>query len=89
MSDWPWRPPMLGGAPLVPLGIKWRDGTAFVSGGILGDMSPAALEALKAEREQREAEEAYKYELRTLHENVILLDDWRLNNGCEIDPKVE
>ena len=61
-----YRPPIIGfdaSAPFVE--VFWKDGTHC--GGILAP----ALDP------QRMAQLAYEEELRTLHKNVVLLDDYR------------
>jgi hypothetical protein len=76
-----YRPPMLGfedfeghAEDLAPFTIQWRDGTPVGSMGILGD--PSKWEDQRAQRLAEEAEEARREELRTLHEKVVILDDW-------------
>jgi hypothetical protein len=61
-----WCPPMLGFDATAPFTqVYWKDGTHC--GGILG----ARLDP------ERLAQLAYEEELRTLHENIVLLDDYR------------
>lgn len=58
------------------LRVAWRDGTVIATlprGGILDCLHPDAEAESLAER----AEEARREELRTLHDNVYLLDDYR------------
>jgi hypothetical protein len=50
--------------------VAWKDRTVIA--GILGD--PAQWAKQRAEQEAREA---FEEEIRTLHENVVLLSDWR------------
>jgi hypothetical protein len=57
---------------LAPIAVTWKDGTPV---GILGDPSQWAEQ--NAKRLAEEAEEARREELRTLHEKVVLLDDYR------------
>jgi hypothetical protein len=56
------------------LRVAWRDRTviATLQGGILGDPAQWA-----EEQAAQETKEAFEEEIRTLHENVILLDDYR------------
>jgi hypothetical protein len=72
-----YRPPMLGfedfeghAEELAPIAVRWADGTPIC--GILGDPAQWAKE-----RAEQKAREAFAEEIRTLHENVVLLDDYR------------
>jgi hypothetical protein len=48
--------------------VAWKDRTVIAA--ILGDPAEWA-------RAEQEAREAFEEEIRTLHENVVLLDDYR------------
>jgi hypothetical protein len=74
-----YRPPMIGfedfeshAEDLAPITVTWKNGEPIASIGILGDPSQWA-----EQRAEQEAKEAFEEEIRTLHENVVLLDDWR------------
>jgi hypothetical protein len=76
-----WHPPTVGfqdfeadGLELAPIAVQWRDGTPC---GILGPLDGAWIAEQEAKRLAEEAEEARREELRTLHEKVVLLDDYR------------
>jgi hypothetical protein len=71
-----WHPPMLGFDATAPfVHVQWKDGTSC--GGILGTqkLDPERLAQL-----------AYEEELRTLHDNVVLLDDYRRKAWVSEDP---
>jgi hypothetical protein len=56
--------------------VVWRDGTPIA--GILGKYDAESIAEARAKQLAEEAEEARREELRTLYENVEILDDHRL-----------
>lgn len=65
----------LGAEDRSPVTITWKTGEVIYRG-ILGGFDPSEW------REDEKAQRARDEEIRTLHENVVLLDDWRFKHGC-------